>query len=271
MSLRAALDYAPVHALLVARGDDVEFECYGDGCGPDVPHALYSGTKSFWGPLAVLAQSDGLLDLDEPVARTIPLWEEDARKRHATLRMLLSLTAGFGFGGLGSAVPEYDRALAMPLKTDPGTTFTYGGLALQAFGAVLARKLSASGATPHAYLQRRMLDPAGVAIGSWRSLRDGTSPLPTGAMLTARAWLAYGRYVLCERKTFQSCFEGSSANPRYGLTWWLGSPHAPADLTYASGAAGQALYLIPSLDLCIVRLAKNASYKHDAFLKRYFA
>ena len=54
--------------------------------------------------------------------------------------MLLDLTAGYGFGGLGSAVPTYARALDI-LENTPGSTFTYGGIPLQVFGAFLTERL----------------------------------------------------------------------------------------------------------------------------------
>src|SRR5262249_40543269 len=155
---------------------------YAGGFRADSPHPLYSGTKSFWGVAAIYAQRDGLLQLDELVADTIRAWREDPWKRRVTLRMLLSLTSGFGFGGFGTGVPPYARALDMQLKNEPGTTFTYGGIPLQVFGAVLAQKLSPK--TPHDYLYERILEPAGVRVASWRKLADGTQPLPTGASLT---------------------------------------------------------------------------------------
>jgi CubicO group peptidase (beta-lactamase class C family) len=273
MDLEAALAYARSHALrawLVARGDKTLAEFY-DGGDATTAFPLYSGTKSFWGLTALAAQRDGLLELDEPVARSIPEWNDDPRKRLVTLRMLLNLTAGFGFGGLGSAVPTYERALATPLKNEPGSTFTYGGIPLQVFGAVLVRKLLARAMTPHEYLRERVLEPAGVAIATWRTLKDGTHPLPTGASLTARDWLAYGRLVLRERAAIEPCFAGSAANPRYGLGWWLGAKNAPSDLVYASGSGGQALYIVPSLDLIVVHFGKSASYKHETLLRRLFA
>ena len=272
MDVEAALAYARKHALqafVVVVGDETIAAEYGNGLSAQSAHPLYSGTKSFWGIAAACAQEDGILTLDEPVAKTIPLWQEDPWKRRVTLRMLLSLTSGFGFGGLGSAVPLYDRALAMTLKNEPGSTFTYGGIPLQVFGAVLARKLAPE--TPHEYLARCVLEPAGVAVASWRSLADGTKPLPTGASLTADAWIAYGRYVLRERKRFAQCFAGSRANARYGLGWWLGAAGAPADLFYASGSGGQGMYVAPSRRVVAVHYGKSASYKHDALLKRLFA
>ncbi len=269
-----ALAYARahgLHALVVARGEQIELETYDGGYDAANPHPLYSGAKSFWGVAASIAQQDGLLRLDEPVSRTFDAWKYDERKSAVTVRMLLQLTAGFGFGGLGRAVPTYAAALAKELKNAPGTRFAYGGIALQVFGAVLARKLEPRGLTPFDYLCRQVLDPAGVAIGAWRSLADGTHPLPTGAHLTARDWLAYGRWVLAHRDDLAACFQGSRANPRYGLCWWLGVKGAPDDLVYASGAGGQALYIVPSQELAIVHFGRSGSYRHDAFLRRFFA
>ncbi len=274
LQIAAALQYARGHALdalIVASNGEPMAEEYGEGFSAKTPHPLYSGTKSFWGVAALYAHIDGLLELDEPVAETIETWLEDPWKRRVTLRMLLSLTAGFGFGGLGASVPTYQRALSMPLKNEPGSRFTYGGIPLQVFGAVLARKLAARKQTPHEYLRERVLDPAGVAVASWRTLSDGANPLPTGAALRAHDWLQYGRFILRERDALAECFEGSAANRRYGLGWWLGARGAPDDLVYASGSGGQALYLVPSRRVTIVHFGKSSSYRHETFLKRLFA
>jgi CubicO group peptidase (beta-lactamase class C family) len=281
MDPEAALAYAEkhtLHALLIDVGGKTTFEHYANGYDAAQPHALYSGTKSFWGVTAAAAHDDGLLDLDEPVAATIPAWRDDPRKALVTVRHLLALTSGIGFGGLGSAVPTYERALDSAIKNEPGTTFTYGGIPLQVFGAVLAQKLAARTLTPQAYLRERLLDPIGLRIGWWRSLKDGTEPLPTGAFLAAREWLKFGRLVLAggrhARKqlvsaaSLEPCFAGSSANPRYGLGWWLRPIDAPPGIVHASGSGGQALYVIPSEGAVVVKFGQSATWKHDAFLKR---
>ena len=268
----AGLEYARKHtllALLVATRDEMLLETYDSGYRADLPHPLYSGTKSFWGVTALRACREGLLELDEPVAQTIPAWRDDPWKRRVSLRMLLSLTAGFGFGGLGASVPTYDRALAMALRDEPGTRFTYGGIPLQVFGSVLARKFELLGLTPHEYLRGRVLDR--VRVASWRTLSDGTNPLPTGASLSVQNWLAYGRFVIERVAQLAPCFDGTPVNPRYGLGWWLGARGAPSDLVYASGSAGQALYLVPSANVAIVHFGKSSSYRHESFLKRVFA
>jgi len=248
-------------ALLVARGGRVVYEFYERGFDAAAPHALYSGSKSFWGVAAIEAHDDGLLDLDERV------------KDGITVRMLLNLTAGYGFGGLGSAVPTYERANEIAPKHEPGAVFTYGGIPLQVFGAFFAARLRQRKrkATPHEFLREHVLVPAGVEIASWRSLKDGTHPLPTGAFLTAANWLAYGAYVLAHRERYREAFTGSPVNPRYGLGWWLGGPKLPDDLFYASGAGGQALYVVPSEQLVAVRFSDGGSPNHPATVKKLLA
>jgi CubicO group peptidase (beta-lactamase class C family) len=280
MNVDAAAQYAErygLHALVVQRGDEIVFERYGGGYDAAKPHALYSGTKSFWGLLASAAQDDGLLDLDEPVAQTITSWDSGSKAR-VTLRELLQLTSGIGFGGLGAAVPVYDAALAVELKDPPGAKFTYGGIPLQVFGAVLTAKLQSRGLTPHAYLRERILDPIGMQIGNWRNLKDGTQPLPTGAFLAAREWLKYGVLVrdrgqwrkkpIVGAGAVERCFVGSAANPRYGLGWWLSPLPSHPDIVYASGSGGQAMYVMPALETVVVKFGASSSYKHDAMLKR---
>jgi CubicO group peptidase (beta-lactamase class C family) len=269
-----ALAYHQRHkgqALLVSRGGKMQLEEYGNDFAAVSPHALYSGTKSFWGVAALTAQREGILSLEERVADSFPAWKAEAWKRRVTLRDLLQLTAGVPFGGLGASVPPYEKALAIELKAAPGTTFTYGGIPLQIFGAVFSKKLEGVKMTPHDFLHARILEPNGIAVESWRKLKDGTQPLPTGAFLTANNWLRYGEFVMQHYNEYAECFAGSSANPRYGLGWWLAPPRAPVDLAYASGSGGQAMYVVPSQRMLAVRFGNGGSFNHEAFIKRLFA
>lgn len=267
MNLEAAEAYAARHklqALIVEREGKTVLERYGPSFARGTPHALYSGTKSFWGVTALIARDEGRLELDEHVAKTIPEWNDGVRSK-VTLRQLLDLTSGIGFGGLGTAVPDYAKAIATLLKNEPGKVFTYGGIPLQVFGAVLARKLDRS---PHAYLTEKILNPIGLKVASWRSLRDGTQPLPTGAFLAAGEWLKYGRYLLENVERFAECFRGSKPNPRYGLGFWLSPLPSVPGLFYASGARGQALYVDPASKTVVVKFGDSASYNHETFLNR---
>ncbi len=284
MNGHAALEYAQrhqLHALVVVQERTVVFEEYGGGFTSGQEHALYSGAKSFWGIAAVAAQEDGFLQLDEPVAETIATWQDGALRSQVTLRHLLQLTSGIPFGGLGRAVPTFDKSILSDVTAAPGTKFTYGGIPLQVFGAVLQRKLAARGLSPHAYLRERILDPIGMRVARWRTLSDGNHPLPTGAFATAGEWCKFGEFILQKGRwndkplvpagSLAPCFEGSNANPKYGLGFWLRPVESPADAVYASGSGGQALYIIPSLKTIVVHFGKSASYRHATFLKRLLA
>lgn len=253
-------------------------EEYDGGFTSEREHPLYSGSKSFWGIAAVAAQEDGFLTLDEPVSQTIASWHDRTLRSHVTLRHLLQLTSGIPFGGLGRAVPTIDRSVSSDVTTAPGTKFTYGGVPLQVFGAVLQRKLAARGLSPHDYLRERILTPIGMRIARWRTLSDGNHPLPTGAFVTATEWLKFGTLLLQRGRwnnaqvvradSLMECFEGSDANPQYGMGFWLRPLDSPSSIVYASGSGGQALYVIPSLQTIAVHYGNGASYRHVTFLKR---
>jgi len=275
-----AADYSDRHrpsALIALQDGKLRFERYAGEFDQRKPHALYSGTKSFWGAAALAASEDGFLDLDEPVSKTFVAWRI-GNKGKVKLRNLLALNAGIGFGGLGAAAPTYERALAVELNAVPGERFTYGGIPLQIFGAVLAEKLRGWGITPQGYLFKRVLDPLDVTVARWRTLSDGTQPLPTGAFLTAPQWAKFGTMVandgkagektILKRSSIDEMLTGTEANPRYGLCWWLSPIPAHPDIAYASGAAGQALYVLRRDRVVIVRFGEGGSFKHETFLKR---
>lgn len=280
MNVDDAITYAErhtLHAMSVVVDGAPPVERTGTGWELTKPHPLYSGTKSFWGILAVAAWDDGLLDLDEPVAATLPQWRNDPLKRTLTIRQLLTLTSGYGFGGLGNAVPTAERAIETPLKHAPGTIFTYGGIPLQVFGEVLRRKVAPAHASPQAYLAARVLDPIGVTVDHWRVLRDGTQPLPTGAFVSANQWLRFGRLLLergsgvISEAAFAQCITGSTPNPLYGLGLWLLPPAGEPAAVYASGAGGQGLYVLPNQRIVAVHFGQSSSWNHTAFIRRLAA
>ena len=253
-----------------ARGDDVLLERYGNGLEASQPHALYSGTKSFWGVLAIAAQDDGLLSLDEPACETIP-WREDARKSRVTLRMLLDLTAGFGFGGLGAAVPEY--AQGDRIAAQKRSRFGFHVRRNRAAGLRRRpRREAASRPTVESprtstFTRACSTRPAsrshdGVRYGTARSRcrpahfsRHATG-WPTGATFTANA--RDSTPVFTDRAQTRA-----TASP--------GGWHCPACLrriwsTQAEPPARRSTSFRLSTSR-VVRFGKSASYKHDALVE----
>ena len=265
-------------AVLVLKDGKPICEGYAGEGGPDHAMETASGTKSFVGAMLAAAAQDGLLTLDEPVAKTITEWQADPQKAKVTIRQLLSLSSGMP-SQVGRP-PTYADAVAMPLTAEPGTKFLYGPGPYQLFGELMRRKLAAAGqpGDPYLYLKRRVLDPIGLKPNPWRRMPNGDALLPQGAVLTVREWAKYGEFIraggkvggrqIVDAATLKAEFQPSAANPAYGITWWLPGPTGlargrpaedysatPKDLVMARGAGDQRLIVIPSKGLTAARLA----------------
>jgi CubicO group peptidase (beta-lactamase class C family) len=293
--LRAAARYSAEHegdAVLVFRRDSLVLEEYQNGYHGQVPHPLASGTKTFSCVLAELGRADSLLQLDEPVARTLAEFQRDSLMRRVTIRQLLNLTSGLEPDPAGSTLPA--------MVATPGQRFAYGGVSFAVFGEVLSRKLH--GEDLVAYLTRRIFTPLGIDVPYWARDGAGHPSLASGAALTARAWGQFGLLLLergrwrgrqlVPREALAECGRGSAANPGYGLGVWLNTPDPtrapppgveragrkdrlifapdlPHDLWLAAGTGGQRLYILHSAGLVVVRFGHNRGpdYRDDEFLR----
>ena len=267
-------------AMVVMRSGQVVFESYYPGVNPERGRFLASGTKSFSCAIALLAVQDGLLSLDEPVANTIVGWRLHPQKSQITIRQLLNLTSGIT-GGESRTIPTYAEAIRAPLTAAPGSRFQYGPIPFQIFGEVMRRKLEARGmaGSPLTYLESRILQPIGLKYDRWTRGQDGHPRLPSGAVISAREWAKYGVLILnrgrwqgrqlLDSGLLNQCFQGSTTNPAYGLTFWLnkpGSTHdglpmrpiraASSSMVMAIGAGNQVMFILPEHNLVVVRLGR---------------
>ena len=247
-------------------------EAYAQGATATTPLPLYSGTKSLVALMAAAAVEDGLLSLDEPAADTLGEWSQDPVKSRVTLRQLLTMSSGLP-SRIGE-VPTYALAVAAPFNAAPGERFQYGPAPYQAFGEAMRRKLEAGGQAPDplAYLERRVLQPAGAVAAAWRRGADGQAMMPQGAAMTARDWAKIGEQVRARRAAYRDLFMPSETNRAYAVGWWLPNPGPgavtastdlgeggeaiPRDLVMAAGAGDQRLYVIASHKLVVVRQAR---------------
>jgi CubicO group peptidase (beta-lactamase class C family) len=291
--MAAAAHYSADHsgdAVLIYRRGTLALEQYQNGYDSLSPHPLASGTKTFACVLAALGQGDGLLTLDEPVARTIPELATHSAVAGITIRQLLNLTSGLEASPDGS----------LTVVSAPGHRFAYGGTSFGVFAEVMSRKLH--GQDLLAYLTRRVFTSLGVTIGPWQRDGAGRPGLASGASITARGWGQFGVLLaqrglwkgrqLVPRGGLTECGKGSDANPYYGLGMWLNAaeptrapapgveragpsdhliqaPDLPHDLWLAAGTGGQRLYILPSAGLVVVRFGHNTGpdYRDDVFLR----
>jgi CubicO group peptidase (beta-lactamase class C family) len=285
----------------------VLLERYPNGSSAGEAHKIYSGTKGFWNLAALAAAEEGWLDLSERVCDTITEWQGVARKERITVRQLLDFTSGLEPAQSLHAEDFGDRnaaALRVPLVAEPGAAFIYGPASLQVFDEVLKRKLAAKGETPTRYLERKVLKPLGLGSQRYLADRAGNPMLATGFMLTAREWSRMGALVLragtpvVSARSFAEISRGSAANRAFALGFWnnraarsFGAREidieemlepkwfrqdwrnvcicrdAPTDLLASIGSGYQRLFVIPSLQLVVVRQGIDARFSDADFLR----
>jgi CubicO group peptidase (beta-lactamase class C family) len=300
-----AAQYSRSHggvALRVQQGGKVIGEDYARGFSASTPHKIYSGTKSFVALTALLAEQDGLLDLDERASDTLTEWRGD-RRREITVAQLLSHTSGLDPGDdvIYPARDQFAAALDVRLIDPPGARFHYGAAGYQAFGELLRRKLRPSGQTVEGYMRKRLLDPLDLDVADWKHDQAGNPLLHTGMQLSTREWAKLGEFIETCKKYKQKqpidyellsrLFIGHKANHAYGIGFWLNVPlpspalqpildlqpaidgdqiypGGPKDIYTAIGSGKQRLYVILSLDLVVVRLGHKGPFSDGDFISR---
>lgn len=238
-SIAAAQKYSATHngmGMIVKEQGRIRYEKFYNGYDGSPLH-IYSGTKSFFGVLAVMAQEERLLDLDEPAAKTLTEWQSDPRKSRITIRDLLNFTSGLesGFEEIygRSSDDKISLAVSLDATRDPGRSFVYGPSHLNAFCEILGRKLKRRGLSYEQYLDRKLLGPLGVQISRWREDAHG-NPVPSAGMyMTGKSWMKLGELInaggtwqgrrLVKNESLAQCFTGTEINPAFGLCFWLNS------------------------------------------------
>jgi len=237
-AIAAARAYSGKHSgvgMIVAEAGVIRYEDYYNGHKGKEPLHIYSGTKSFFGVLAVIAEEEGILKLDDLVAETLPEWRDDPRKKLIPIRELLNFTSGLetGFEQIYGRTTADKLLLGVGLKAtrERGATFLYGPGNLQVFCEVLRRKLVKRGTTYERYLRHKLIDPLGISISEWRADSHGNVIPSAGMYMNARDWLSFGNMVvaggtwkgrqLVETDSLRKCFTGTSINPAFGLCFWL--------------------------------------------------
>jgi CubicO group peptidase (beta-lactamase class C family) len=301
----AAAQYSRSHGGLTLRVEQsgrLLYENYAPGFSASTPHRIYSGTKSFIAIGALIAMQEGLLTLDEKASDTLTEWRGDHR-RTITINQLLSHTSGLDPDG-DYIYPYRDQlaaAVRVPLIDSPGSRFHYGAVGYQAFGEILRRKLQPHDQSVEGWLRDKVFDPLDIDIARWTHDSAGNPLIHSGISLSSEEWAKFGVFINRVRNGTQDkpvtspslalLLAGHVANPAYGLGFWLNRPPpdpqlqpitqlqlaidgeqlypgGPRDLVAAIGSEKQRLYMIPSLDLVVVRFGCETAFSDGDFLSR---
>ena len=269
-----------------------------------VPQELWSATKSVLSMLVGIAVTRGQISLDDTVAKYIP--NVDEAHGALTLRQLMTHTSGLSFAWANEIAAlsgdSVAYAMSLPFVHPPGTFFEYAQTTLEVVGAMVEK---AVGRDLQDFAQDVLFSPLGIARDHWHWQRDGAGhslgfaglSFPSMDLARLASLLLHGgdwrgtRIISAEY--VDQMGEPGPANGGYGLLTWTNrgtdyySPSAlvrhhvehpwivgaPADLFGMSGLFDQEIWMIPSLDMVVIRTGGPelpAGWKH-AFVSRLFA
>jgi CubicO group peptidase (beta-lactamase class C family) len=234
-----------------------------------------SQQKSFVAVLVGIAVDRGLIDTDRPVSAYLgPGWSRATPEQEAAIRVVDVLTMSSGLN------ERFEYAAPV------GTRFFYNTPVYAVTKAILAQ---ASGKTLDEITRSWLTEPLGMRDTSWRQRPAALGDVgnPTGLVTTPRDSALFGRMILAggvapdgrriiSQESLRAMLAPSPVNPSYGRLWWLNGatssvradgqprsgpliPSAPADLVGAFGFLDRRLYVVPSLNMVVVRTGAAVS------------
>lgn len=266
------------HSLYIMRSGKVAAECHRYPFSADMPHILYSISKSVTACAVGLAIEEGYLTLDTSIAEVFPEYvpQNDAEAfAEIKVRNLLNMTSGkFPSYIANKTKGDWIRQYAdSKWIAKPGEKFKYVNENPYMLCAMLRRL---TGMTVTEYLTPRLWEPLGVKTPYWETDETGTESGGWGLFLTPESFAKFilmihqrGRFgdkqiipaaFLDEATSFQTSTgeEGEHARPGYGYCFWVKNENE----YLGCGVFGQIGYSIKDKDLAIVTVSGDAHTQH---------
>ena len=265
LKLAEALEYVEDHSstgFLILHKGRIVVEEYWEGWDLHTSDKIFSAGKSVIAVLTGFAVQEDLLAVSDVVYDWIGRWSFLVlleREKRITVRHLLTMTSGL--------------SSALTYQGDPGTIWNYNTPAFKNLRDVLE---AVSGQDINAFTQSRLYGPIGMRESNW----SDTTYMDASARDMARFGLLVlsdgawdGTPILTDQTYFQAMLDTSQdLNPAYGYLWWLNGKESylipseedtpgvghiiqngPRDLVAALGTGDKKIYIVPSLDLVVVR------------------
>ena len=188
------------HDVIMARGNDIFFECYYKPFDKDFKHRLYSSSKSFVAIAIGLAIDDGLLSLDDKFIKFFPEAQNenlDDYLAQTTIRDMLTMSTSMqrGVDWFGRR-PDDRVPIYFMKKSDkiPGTIYEYDSSGSYMLGVIVERL---TGKPFLKYMQEKFLDDIGFSKDAYCiQSPGGYSFADSGVVCTARDFLAVARFTM---------------------------------------------------------------------------
>jgi CubicO group peptidase (beta-lactamase class C family) len=274
-ALDRALAYAGnvnSNAIVILYQGRILAERYWNGWDQNSSGIIASASKSVIALLVGQAQGFGLLKIHDPVTKYLGRgWSKADEQVEATITIsqLLSMTSGL------------DKRLKS--EAEPGSLWYYNTNAYYKLQDVIE---TISGQTLDEYSSQHLFEPIGMSESYWRpkSMVASGRDMARFGLLVLAGGVWNGRQLVPDTEYLSQMVHSSQQlNPSYGYLWWLNGqdgfvlpgpvrtqidgwliPEAPPDLVAAMGFGDKKIYLIPSLDLVVVRHGQAAGPRLSA-------
>ncbi|MCV9927981.1 beta-lactamase family protein [Flavobacterium sp. LS1R49] len=278
-------------SVLVLYKDKLVAEKYEDGFTKNSKLLGWSMTKSITGTMFGVLQKQKKFDIYKPAP--IAEWQKDERKL-ITTNDLLHMNSGLEwvenynticdatimlFGSEDMAKVQLEK----PALFKPNTHWNYSSGTSNLLSAILRKQFK----THQEYLDfwySGLIDKIGMSSTVIETDMVGNYVGSSYAWATTRDWsklgILYlhkgnwnGEQILDESWVKYVSTPTNTSNGNYGAQFWLNAggkyKDAPRDMFYCSGFQGQKVFIIPSLDLVIVRmgLTDDLEFDFNIFLK----
>jgi CubicO group peptidase (beta-lactamase class C family) len=232
-------------------------------------YPIASAGKTVTSFLTGIAQQEGLLNINNMTSDYIGAgWTSlTAEKENLIqIRHLLTMTSG-----LDEVEDVCQDASCLKYKTDAGTRWAYHNGPYFLLNKVLS---NASATTIDEFTKTRLGDKIGLRNWSWENniLSLSTRDMARFGLLMLSKGKWADQLIMSDSTYFNSMISPSNdLNKSYGYLWWLNGQDsymipegdaptngalvttAPADMYAAMGKGDKKIYIVPSLDVVVVR------------------
>ena len=248
------------HSLLIMQGDEIVFEEYAYPYSADMPHTLFSVTKSVASTAAGFAISEGLFSLDDKIIDLFPEYEpcKGDEWQNLTVRSVLTMQSNKKFSFLQDMTGNYvEMFMKAPFRKEKGFLYSNNDAHIV---AALVHKFAGQNLVD--YLKPRLFEPLGIETPFWETNSIGECIGGTGCYLKprdlakiCRCYADGGKYkgeqVIPEFWTREATkIQVSFGESRgYGYLFWIKN-----GVFSMTGMFGQIISYFPQYDAVVVTM-----------------
>lgn len=272
-------DVKSMHSFMLVRHGHVVAEAWWKPQSAEMPHVLWSLSKSFTSTAVGLAVAEGKLSINDPVLKFFPdeaPAEVSANLKAMRVRDLLTMATGHQNEPNVRNETNWIKAfLAHPVPHKPGTHFQYNTPATFMQSAIVQK---VTGQTVVEYLKPRLFEPLGIEQPKWDANPQGISIGGYGLYLKTEDIAKFGQLYLqngqwqgkqlvpadwIEQATSKQVSNGSDPNrdwdQGYGFQFW----RCRHDAYRGDGKDGQFCIVIPKLDAVVAITANTGDMQAE--------